>query len=118
MATIIIQGSKPERDRLRKGMELTFKNVKTMAQVQSVGKGESDGTTVLDVYFERVGRDEFTREEIELAMACHCAQQQRCNECPYRREPDCTERLLMDASIYVARLGAKVTLVQMPKGEK
>ncbi len=118
MATVIIHGSKPERDRLRKGMESTFSNVKTMAEVQTPGKGESNGTTVLDFHFDRVGKDEFTAEEIELAMLCHSSKEQRCSDCPYRRETNCSERLLMDAAVYVTRLGAKVTLVQTPKGEK
>ena len=103
MARIIIQGTKEEC----KKTENTLKNLFTKCDKKANLFTEDELMVVLDVYQERYGKDSFTDEEIDFALLCHSSAVQRCHECPYRKEPNCTEKLLADGALWFSRMAQK-----------
>ena len=99
MARVIIQGSKEECDKAYNSLQNVFSNCDKKARIST----EGESMIVLDVYQERFGKDGFSDEEIDLALTCHSSAIRRCDLCPYRKEPGCTEKLLIDGSIWLTR---------------
>lgn len=99
MARIIVQGTKFECEKT----ENTIKNLFSKCDKKARVVTEDETMLVFDVYQERSGRDGFTDEEIDYALLCHASAVRRCNECPYRKESNCVEKLLADGSAWLSR---------------
>lgn len=104
MARVIIQGTKEEC----KKTENTLRNLFTKCDKKATVFTEDEVMLVLDVYQERYGKDGFTDKEIELALTCHTSAVQRCDICPYRKETNCSEKLLADGALWFTRMTQKV----------
>lgn len=103
MAKIIIQGEKSEIKKAESAIREHFSITSTVANVKIDGEYMS----IVDAYSERLDTDRFTDEEIQKALDCHSSAIRKCSECPYRKEKDCSDRLLMDGTVYVHRLFVK-----------
>lgn len=100
MAKVIIQGQKEEIKKAEIALKNTFKVCSNIANVADT----NEYISILDVYAEAYGKDRFSDEEIAKAMACCSNAEKNCPECPYRKEENCTQKVLMDGALYVRRL--------------
>lgn len=103
MAKIIIQGEKEEIRKAESALKEHFSICSSVANV----KIDGEHMAIVDVYSERLGTDRFSDEEIAKALDCHGNAIKRCHECPYRKEKDCSERLIIDGTVYIQRLITK-----------
>lgn len=103
MAKIIIQGEKREIQKAESALKEHFSITSTVANVKIDGEYMS----IVDAYSERLETDRFSDEEIQKALDCHSSAVKKCSECPYKKEKDCSDRLLMDGTVYVHRLFVK-----------
>ena len=100
MAKVIIQGKKEEIKKAEIALKNTFKVSSDIVNVQT----EDEYISIIDVYAEAYGKDRFSNDEIAKAMACCSHVEKKCPECPYRKEENCTQKVLMDGALYVNRL--------------
>ena len=100
MARIIIQGTKFECEKT----ETTIKNLFSKCDKKARVVTDDETMIVLDVYQERCGRDGFSDKEIEFALSCCTYVERKCQECPYRKETNCTDKLLADGSLWFTRM--------------
>lgn len=98
MPKIIIQGSKEENEKAVSFLKENYDKFN-----KTVVKTDDDVITVVDAYEERFGKDGFTDEEIDRACLLCCSAERRCSECPYKKEPNCKERVQIDYAAMIAR---------------
>lgn len=103
MATIIIQGTKEEREKALCALKAQFSTVNKKASVPS----DRGITAIVDCFNEALFRDRYTGEEVMQALACCSNKERDCATCPYRKEQNCKEQLQMDGAIYVRKLFAE-----------
>lgn len=105
MATIIIQGSKEEREKALSALKNQFSVVNKKASVPS----EKGLTTIVDCFNEVLFNDKYTGEDLMQALMCCSSAERNCSNCPYRKEQNCKEQLQMGGAVYVQKLFEEAT---------
>ena len=100
MATIIIQGNFEESDKVVNALKNQF----NVLNKKAIIPGVSENMTILDVYSEKFGKDGFSHFEIEKALRCCSDAERKCDSCPYRKESDCSEKVLLDGAKLISVL--------------
>ena len=100
MARIIITGTPEENKKTLAALKGQFCSIEKRSDF--ISRGEQ--TTIAEVYLDHLGKDTYSEEEILKALDC-CAKKDRlCIICPYKKEPKCNEKMMLDAAVLVNRM--------------
>ena len=100
MAKIIIQGPKEEVKKAKTVLNQTFEFVSEVVNTRT----EKEHIAILDVYATAFGKERFSDEEIQKAMACCSNKERDCYSCPFVKEEACINKMQLEASLLVGRL--------------
>ena len=101
MARVIITGTPEENKKTLAALKGQFSSIEKKADVFSRG----EQTTVAEVYLDHLGKDVYSDEEILKALDCCAKKDKLCVICPYKKEPKCNERMVLDAAVLINRMG-------------
>lgn len=100
MARIIITGTPEENKKTLAALKGQFCSIEKRSDF--ISRGEQ--TTIVEVYLDHLGKGTYSEEEILKALDC-CAKKDRlCIICPYKKEPKCNEKMMLDAAVLVNRM--------------
>lgn len=100
MAKVIITGTPEESKKTLTALKGQFNSVEKRAEVFSCG----EQTTIAEVFLDHLGKDEYSKEEILKALDCCAKKDKLCIICPYKKEPKCNEKMMLDAAVLVNRM--------------
>ena len=101
MATITVIGSTEELEKINNVIKTQFDKVIKKAKTDC----DAGEMLIVDAYSSEFGQiDGYTHEQTLKAMQCHSNKDRNCKECPYAKEKDCENKVLMDGAMMVQKL--------------
>lgn len=100
MARIIITGTPEENKKTLAALKGQFCSIEKRSDF--ISRGEQ--TTIAEVYLDHLGKDTYSEEEILKALDCCAKKDKLCIICPYKKEPKCNEKMMLDAAVLVNRM--------------
>ena len=100
MARIIITGTPEENKKTLAAIKGQFCSIEKRSDF--ISRGEQ--TTIAEVYLDHLGKDTYSEEEILKALDCCAKKDKLCIICPYKKEPKCNEKMMLDAAVLVNRM--------------
>lgn len=105
MATILVQGSSEEN---RKTVEV-LKSAFNVVNKKATFTNENGLTSIYDVHSDAKKVGEFTEEEVLKALFCCSHVDCKCEDCPYKKVPECRKQVLIDGAVVVGRMNERVS---------
>lgn len=100
MARVIITGTPEENKKTLAALKGQFCSIEKRSDF--ISRGEQ--TTIAEVYLDHLGKDTYSEEEILKALDCCAKKDKLCIICPYKKEPKCNEKMMLDAAVLVNRM--------------